>query len=262
MTDVVNTQGTTSGAAPEGHEEAMLAKVDAKEAELAKVGTDAPKQEEGEKILGKFSSTEDLAKAYQELERKLSQGNKQEDAPKDPPVDMTEDKASELIVKAGLDVNAMAAEFNETGELSEDSYKSLETAGIPRAYVDQYVSGVRAEAEQMRDSIFQEVGGEEAFQTMISWAVAHMKPQEIADYNAAVDSGDMAVVRSAVMGMAYKYQRSVGTEPNLLRGDGGKASNGFESLAQLTEAMKDPRYEKDPAFRRDVEQRLASSSIF
>ena len=37
------------------------------------------------------------------------------------------------------------------------------------------------------------------------------------------------------------------------------SSNGFESWAQVTEAMRDPRYDKDEAYRRKVEQRLAVS---
>ena len=37
-------------------------------------------------------------------------------------------------------------------------------------------------------------------------------------------------------------------------------SDVFESVHQVTEAMNDPRYAKDPAFRKRVEDKIARSS--
>ena len=36
----------------------------------------------------------------------------------------------------------------------------------------------------------------------------------------------------------------------------------FNSVAQVTEAMNDKRYETDPIFRKEVERKLANSSVF
>lgn len=256
MAEVLNTQGNLNNEAPAGHDQAMLDAVAKKEAELLEQGQ--PK--EPEKILGKFNSQEDLVKAYQELEKKLSQPK--QEAPKAPATELTEDEANELVVKAGLDLDAVANHYYENGSLAEEHYAALEAAGVSRAYVDQYISGVEAQAQQMRDEIFNEVGGQEAFSAISQWAVANLSAQELAEYNEAVDSGDMATVRSAVMSLAYRYQRSAGREPQLVNGKGGTGGGGFESLAQLTAAMKDPRYSVDPAYRREVEQKLARSSIF
>lgn len=257
MSEVLNTQGDLNTQAPAGHDQAMLDAVAKKEAELQDLG----KPQEPEKLLGKFSSQEELVKAYQELEKKL--GQPKQEPPKAPATELTEDQANELVVKAGLDLDAVADHYYQNGALAEEHYAALEAAGVSRAYVDQYISGVEAQAQQMRDEIFNEVGGQEAFTAISKWAVANMSAQELAEYNAAVDSGDMATVRSAVMSLAYRYQRSAGREPQLLNGNGGgSAGGGFESLAQLTAAMKDPRYNVDPAYRREVEQKLARSSIF
>ena len=38
------------------------------------------------------------------------------------------------------------------------------------------------------------------------------------------------------------------------------ASDIFESSAQVIEAMNDPRYAKDPAFRKQVEDKIARST--
>ena len=95
---------------------------------------------------------------------------------------------------------------------------------------------------------------------MAEWAKVNMSEQEIAAYNKATRNADMAVVENAVLGLAYRYQAAVGKDPKLLGGQ-TSGSSGFQSVAQLTEAMKDPRYEKDPAYRKDVQNRLANSNI-
>lgn len=261
MAEILNTStgATDVTPSPQGHDEAMLAKVGQKEAELAQLGQDAPRQQDGELLLGKFKSVEELAKAYQELERKQSQAGRQK--AQQPSSDMTEDKASELIDKAGLDVEAMSDYFYENGSLSEEHYTALEKAGIPRAFVDQYIAGIEAQAQTYRDQLMEEIGGEEAFAAMAAWAAANLSEQELADYNEAVDSGDLSMVRSAVMSLAFRYQQAAGRDPKLISGQAGGPS-GFESIAQLTAAMKDPRYETDPAYRREVEQRLSRSNIF
>lgn len=262
MADVLNTVGDVNTGAPEGHDQAMLDAVAQKEAELAGNGKDAPAGDSGEeKLLGKFNSADELAKAYQELERKLSEKGNDKPKPEDGPTDLTEDKANELVEAAGLNMDQMAEHYYDNGGLSDDHYEALEKAGIPRAYVDQYIAGVEAQAAQMRDQIFQEVGGEDQFAVMAQWAAANLSDDELSQYNEAVDSGDMSVVRSAVMSLAFRYQREAGRDPQLVGGGNG-AVGGFESLAQLTEAMKDPRYEKDPAYRREVETKLARSTIF
>lgn len=257
--DSLNTVDTINTQAPAGHDQAMLDAVAQKEAQLASLGQDAPK-EQPEKILGKFDSQEDLIKAYTELERKLGQ---RQEAPQtqQQDVQMDEAKANELVERAGLDIDSMTEHYNQNGSLDDSHYEALEKAGIPRAFVDQYIDGVKAQAEQARDQIFQEVGGQENFEAMANWAIANLSPEDLQQYNEAVESGDMSTVRSAVMSLAYRYQREVGRDPKLVGGNGGGLS-GFESVAQLTAAMKDPRYHSDPAYRREVEQRLSRSNIF
>ena len=63
--------------------------------------------------------------------------------------------------------------------------------------------------------------------------------------------------------LSSRWKESAGMARPLIQGDTGSkgASGAFRSLAELTEAMKDPRYRKDPAYRRDVESRLSSSNI-
>lgn len=255
MTQVVAPQVPLSGQAPEGHDQAMIAKVDQAEAALKAEQT---QQESQTRLAGKFTSAEELERAYLELERKLGQQGQQQQ--QQPPTPMTEEKAAELVQNAGLDVDAMTNYYAQNGQLSEDHYAALEKAGIPRSFVDQYIEGAEASANQMRDNIMSKVGGAEAFQGMAQWAQANLSQAELMAYNRAVESMDMTVVENAVLGLAFRYQQEMGRDPRLL-GGGVAAPSGFQSVAQLVEAMKDPRYEKDPAYRKEVESRLARSNI-
>jgi len=258
MADIINTGGEAVSKAPVGHDEAMVAKVDAAEAALVEAAKPAEAPAE-ELIGGKFKSQEDLLKAYQEAERRLSGAP----APKaEGAAPLTEEGATDLIAKAGIDMDAMSTFFETNGELGSEHYEALEKAGVPRAYVDQYIAGAEAEGVKARDQILGEVGGADQFQVMTQWAMANMSPTALQEYNDAVDSGEISVVRSAVMGLAYRYQRENGRDPKLVGGAASGGAAGYASIAQLTEAMKDPRYSNDPAYRKDVEQRLSRSNIF
>lgn len=255
MVDSVTPQVDTSGASPEGHDAEMIAKVDA----LDKSLQEGQQNQEPPKLAGKFASKEELEKAYLELEKKLG-GGKKEEAPPVDPSNVDQSKAEEIAKDAGLDINQMQQWYAQNGQLSEEHYKALEKSGIPKEIVDQYIAGQEAQAEKYRDSIISKVGGQDNFSAMAEWAKVNMSEQEIAAYNKATSSADMAVVENAVLGLAYRYQSAVGKDPKLLGGQTA-GSSGFQSVAQLTEAMKDPRYEKDPAYRKDVQNRLANSNI-
>lgn len=256
--ETLNTGATTEETvkAPEGHDEAMLAKFEGTQVEQ-------PEAEAPAKLAGKFETAEDLERAYKELEAKLGGKDKapDEDKADDTVEDLTEDQLNERLTKGNVDVESIANHYETTGELADEHYESLEKAGIPRAYVDQYLAGVEAQAIQARDEIMSEIGGQEAFSEMVSWASSTWTPAQLSAYNKAVESGDMDVVRSAVMSLAYKYQATNGRDPKLVRGAAGGAGDGFGSVAQLTEAMKDPRYTSDPAYRKEVEAKLARSNI-
>ena len=254
MVDIVTPQVDASGSPPEGHDAAMIAKVDA----LDKALQEEQQNQEMPKLAGKFASKEELEKAYLELEKKLGSPNKEEAHVDLSSVD--QNKAEEIAKDAGLDIDQMQQWYSQNGQLSEEHYKALEKSGIPKGIVDQYIAGQEAQAEKYRDSIISKVGGQDNFSAMVEWAKVNMSEQEIAAYNKATSSADMAVVENTVLGLAYRYQSAVGKDPKLLGGQTA-GSSGFQSVAQLTEAMKDPRYEKDPAYRKEVQNRLANSNI-
>tara|TARA_Y100001972_G_scaffold35963_1_gene44405 strand:- start:67 stop:825 length:759 start_codon:yes stop_codon:yes gene_type:complete len=220
----------------------------------------------------KFKSVEDLAKSYSELEKKLGeQTPKQEEVD---PVSATKLKeeapkqensleiAEDAVENAGLNFDTLAQEYAEKGQLGDESYKALEQSGIPKAYVDQFIAGQKAIGEQQTTNVKTMVGGEEAYNEMASWASKNMSDGEKKAYNAAVNSADMNTVKLAVDGLRAKYQAANGTEPSLMQGKATPvAEQGFESWAEVTAAMADPRYSKDPAYQEAVKQKLANSEL-
>lgn len=266
MVDTVVITSENPGA-PEGHDQAMIDLVD-KSAEIPSDNlTDDPQassESRPEWLPEKFKSPEDMAKAYSELESKLG-GNKpteQNATPSDKPQDVPENPQAELQ-KQGLDMNEFSQEFASKGELSPESYEKLAKAGFDKDLVDTYIAGQQARAAQYEGTIKGEVGGEERYNQIVEWAKANLTPGEIAAYNNAVSSGDANQAKLAALGLSAQYSKAVGQEPQRMIG-GQKAGSDdvFESTAQVTEAMRDPRYKNDPAFRAKVQAKLSRSKVF
>jgi len=220
----------------------------------------------------KFKSVEDLAKSYSELEKKLGEQTPKEETVD--PVSATKLKeeapkqensleiAEDAVENAGLNFDTLAQEYAEKGQLGDESYKALEQSGIPKAYVDQFIAGQKAIGEQQTNNVKAMVGGENAYNEMASWASKNMSEGEKKAYNAAVNSADMDTVKLAVDGLRAKYQAANGTEPSLMQGKATPvAEQGYESWAEVTAAMADPRYSKDPAYQEAVKQKLANSEL-
>jgi ATP-dependent Lon protease len=86
---------------------------------------------------------------------------------------------------------------------------------------------------------------------------------EINAFNTSVNSGDLEQAKLSVKGLMAQYTTVEGNEPRLVKGTStGDAATVFRSTAELTAAMKDPRYKSDPAYRQDVIEKLGRSSIF
>jgi hypothetical protein len=210
----------------------------------------------------KFKSAEDMAKAYAELESKLG-GNKPAATPEATPEAKPPENPEAALAEKGMKLDEFSQEFAKNGELSAESYEKLTKAGFDKGLVDQYIAGQQAVAAQFQDSIMSEVGGAEKYAEITTWAKANLSPSEIAAYNTAVSSGNADQAKLAAMGLSAKYTREVGSDPQRMLGGGkGGAVDVFESTAQLTEAMRDPKYKNDPAYRAKVQAKLSRSNVF
>lgn len=252
MVDVVNTyEEPVEDAA---HTLEMLEKAEALE---------NPPEERPDWLPEKFKSAADMAQAYSELEKKMSQGEPQEDTIGNQEVsEEPQEEVREELESRGLNFDDFATEFETDGELSDASYKALAQAGIPEEVVDQYLSGLNAETQMLQTQAFSLAGGEENYAEMTAWAGENLSDAEIDAFNGAVNSGDWNQVQFAIKGLAAQYRSEVGVEPQMVQGStAGSAGGVFNSVSELTAAMRDPRYDNDPAYRRTVSEKLSRSSI-
>ena len=174
-------------------------------------------------LAGKFKDASALESAYLELQKKLGEPN--------------EDVRNE----EGEQETEAPEEVEETSEESE------EAEGLTEAQAKQ---------------LFEMVGGEKAYQSMIQWAGQNLSKAEIEMYDSVMGKGDPNAIFFAVQALSAKYGDATGSEGQMLSGKAAKAENaGFESQAQLVEAMSDPRYDRDPAYRRSVLDKLANSDV-
>ena len=215
----------------------------------------------------KFNSVEDLAKSYTELEKKLGQADK----PAEPEVKQEEQPqaddsnleiAEKAVSDAGLDMANLQQEYNENGQLNDKSYEALEKAGIPKDYVDAFINGQAALAKQQGDEVKSVVGGDEVYNQMAEWAKDNLTESEKKAYNETINGRNLDSIKLAVAGLKAKFDQANGSEPNLLQGKASPTNEGtFESWAQVTEAMADPRYSKDVAYQNSVKAKLANSDL-
>ena len=65
----------------------------------------------------------------------------------------------------------------------------------------------------------------------------------------------------AVQSLSQRYKDAVGFEGKRVSGKSvkGQGVKGFRSQAELARAISDPRYRTDPAYRLDIQDRLAAS---
>lgn len=234
-----------------------------------------PAEDRPEWLPEKFKDPSELAKAYAELEKKLGSSSKEpleateKTTEADPELEGTKDTpdaeeaAREAADKAGLDFDTLSQKYFEKGSIEDSDYAALEKAGIPKSLVDQFIAGQEALLTATRNSVFSAVGGESQYSELTEWAADNFSKQEIDAFNKAVNSGDLNMTMMAVKGLQARYKAEVGFEPTRqVRGETARAgSHAYRSIAEMEKDMSDPRYKSDPAFRKDVERKLANSDI-
>lgn len=178
-------------------------------------------QEQETLLAGKYQSSEQLEAAYLELQQKLGSYENAEPSDEDP---------------------GEASDEEQSDEQSEDTEGGLTDDDI----------------EALQDM----AGGEQEYQQMLSWASDNLSDSEIDMYDSVMDSGDPAACFFAVQALMARYGDSTGVDGELLTGKSPTTvAQGFRSQAELVQAMSDPRYESDPAYRSDVINKLENSEL-
>jgi len=185
---------------------------------------EAAEGERQEMFAGKFKDAKSLEQAYIELQKKLGESR---------------------------DEVQQADEPDEGDEGDEEESEEVEEEDTEQRLT-----------QEQADKLFEMVGGKKAYQAMIEWAGQSLSQGEIDMYDRVMAKGDPSAIFFAVQALSGRFNDAVGKDGKLLTGRGASSEgSSFRSQAELVQAMSDPRYDKDPAYRQDVMRKLENSDL-
>ena len=111
-------------------------------------------------------------------------------------------------------------------------------------------------------TLYDTAGSKQDYDSMVRWEGDNLSKNEVDMFDAIIDKGDKDACYFVVKAVQSLYNDANGVEGTLLTGKAAKAKpSGYKSQQQLIDAMSDPRYDKDPAYRQDVIEKLSRSDI-
>ena len=249
------------------------------EQESLQVG-EAMQQEQEQLLAGKYKNAEDLEKAYVELQKKLG-GEGTEDSETTSETEVSEtDEVSEEKEETTEDspalalVNEAAAEYWDNDQsLSEDTIAKLgEMSGsdLLSAYLQaQQANPVDQAPATTQDLTTQDIaevksaaGGEKEYGELVQWAADNLDRSDVESFDELISSGNVGAIKLAVNGLKAQYESVNGYEGTMLSGKPPTTSKDvFRSQAEVVAAMSDERYDKDPAYRQDLIEKLDRSNV-
>ena len=226
-------------------------------------------QEESELYAGKYQSAEELEEAYINLQKKLGSSDEDDEVEE---TTLDEDEYPEEVAE-GVDLITTASEeyYENDGAISEETmqrFTEMSSSDLVEAYmairdrnpdVDGGVATDLTDAEM--NQVYNSAGGEAEYGRLTSWAAQNLSETKLDAFNDMIDRGNSTAIQIAVAGLRAEYEAQEGYEGRMLTGKSAPAADGFRSQAEVVQAMSDPRYDRDEAYRQDVYDKLERSDI-
>jgi hypothetical protein len=249
----------------------VLSSIEADESESLALGEELESGHEA-LLAGKYQNADELEQAYLELQKKLGSNDESDDEveyeEEDAPDEEEKDESEDPYVDFLFNVNN---EFAENGELSEETWEQFSNFPSARELAESYfryqqqlepeaptaVELSTAEVSQIQNA----VGGQEAYQQLTTWAADNFSPQEVEAFDQVVESGNMGAINLALQALYYRYTDAMGYEGELIQGKSPRSMDVFKSQAEVVRAMSDKRYDRDPAYRQEIVDKLGRSDL-
>ena len=237
----------------------------AEEQDSLQVG-EAMQEAEDTRLAGKYENAQELEKAYIELEKKLGQQQQTEEPTEDsqePPETEAKEKEKPDDTTTILDDLWSQATEGE-GKYSEETIAKLNEMK-PQDLAKMHLEFRAKNAPQdLSENDVKElkgiVGGDENYKNMLSWAQQNLNEQEVDMFDKVMEQGNPLAAFFAVRSLAYRYNDAIGFEGKMVTGTAPKSNADiFRSQQEVVAAMGDRRYDNDPAYRRDVMEKLSRS---
>ena len=229
-------------------------------------------EQQSEMLAGKFKNAEDLEQGYIELQKKLGEPKEETAEPEEKPEAKEEEKTEEKEEEVDTAFLDTLWEEGVKGEYTQDTLKQL--AGMDARDIAQMHLKYRQENQQEEKSeptgltesqvaqLKGVVGADGEYDKMLQWAGTALKEDEQKMYDAVMDKGDPLAAFFAVQALAYRFNDARGVDGEMVQGKAPKSEgDAFKSQAQVVKAMSDPQYEKDPAYRQKIYDKLERSNL-
>ena len=222
-------------------------------------------------LAGKYKSSEELEKAYIELQKKL--GEKEEDTEQASAEEKTDEKP-QLSENATLITQASDEYYANGNKLSPETmakFSSMSSQDLIKAYMEvsqtpEFQAQQGQPAADITDSQINQIknsaGGERAYANIVNWAKNNLPQNQINAFDEVVNTGSVQAIQLAVAGLKSQYDNANGVEGRMVTGKTAPNSGDvFRSQQELVRAMSDPRYDNDPAYRQDIIEKLDRSDL-
>ena len=224
-------------------------------------------KQESELYAGKFENAEELENAYLNLQKKLGGGDDDTDE-----AYLDEDEYYDEGTSAGIELIQGASEeyYANEGQLSADTmeeFKNMSSNDLVNAYIaiQQNNPDSGGYSPDLSDAemnqVYNSAGGEAEYNRLTSWAADNIPESKLDAFNNIIDQGNATAIQIAVAGLRSEYESQEGYEGRMLTGKAARTLDGFRSQAEVVQAMNDPRYDRDPAYRQDVYDKLERSNV-
>ena len=210
-------------------------------------------------LAGKYKNAQDLESAYLELQKKLGSEHSESDNTR-----IEESEADEPTSVSFL--NEASDEYSEKGELSAETMSKLtemSSEDLVKAYIENQASqGEATLTESQVSSIKSKAGGEEQYDTLVTWAGENLEASSIEGFDSLIETGNTKAIEFAVAGLKAMYEAQNGSEGKMVTGKAPRTDGEtFKSQAEVVAAMTDPRYDRDPAYRDEIVNKLERSNV-
>lgn len=235
----------------------------AEEQDSLKLGEQMEEAQE-QLLAGKYKNAQELEKGYLELQKKLNTGEPEAQA-EEPETEGQQEEVTTTILD---DLWEQAtSESGQYDQATIDELNKMKPSDLAQMHLE-YRNSIQNQQPENKD--FSEadvqqlkgiVGGEENYANMIDWAQKSLNKDEVDMFDQVMQRGDPLSAFFAVRALAFAYNDAVGYDGNVVQGKAPRQNTDqYRSQAEVLEAMSDPRYENDPAYRQDVMEKLQRST--
>ena len=221
-------------------------------------------------LAGKYKDAQELEKAYIELQGKLGAPKEEEEVKQSEEIEIDDDVKEKLESKSdSSDILDRLWDQAVSKDYKDDTLQEL--GNMSARDIAQMHLNYRAQNQQPQQEVITDeqvtqlkdvAGGEQGYTSMMGWAKDTLQKEEIDMYDAVMEQGNPLACFFAVQALKYRYDDASGVDGKMLTGKApSNRGDQFQSQAQVVEAMSDSRYDNDPAFRKEVMDKLERSNV-